>query len=58
MFGKEVIIDFEDNFYDTMRGRVIEEYPQTVKVRIDFTDDWDDVMFYKNQIEMINRWDL
>lgn len=55
MFGKEVIIDFEDNFYDTMRGRVIEEYPQTVKVRIDFTDDWDDVMFYKNQIEMINR---
>ena len=52
MYRKDVIINHECNFYHGMIGTVIEEYPQAVKVNIAYEGDWDEVMFYKEQIKL------
>ena len=53
MLGEKVKINVENNFYDGMDGIIIEEHPCAIKVRIDFSDDYDDVMFYKDQVMLI-----
>lgn len=53
MLGKQVKIDYDDNFYDGMYGTVIEEYPQAVKVEISYGNDSEEVVFYKDQVEVL-----
>lgn len=53
MFNKTVEIKHEGNFYDGFVGTVIEEYPDAVRVRIDFDDDDDEAMFFRTQVVLI-----
>lgn len=50
---REVIINYDGNFYDTMTGEIIEEHPSVFMVRIHFNGDYNDVCFYKEQVVLI-----
>ena len=57
MLGKNVIIEYNGNFYDDMVGIVIAESPYTVLVRIDFGGYYNEVEFYKIQVRDIDSMD-
>jgi ribosomal protein L21E len=50
--GKDVLIKHDGNFYDGMVGVIIEDYQDAKKVLIFLGDDWDEVMFYNEQLEL------
>jgi ribosomal protein L21E len=53
MLNEKVLISAENNYYDGMVGWVIEEKPATVLVEIKYTDTKHQVMFYKEQVEVV-----
>lgn len=55
MIGKYVEIIDKNNFYGDMRGTVVDEFRNTVKVEIPFVDRIDKVMFFKHQVMEIEE---
>lgn len=53
MIGKEVVIVDESNFYCDIYGKVIAEYTITAKVRFELNDGRHEVMFFKDQVELV-----
>lgn len=56
MLDQKVLISDENNYYDGMVGKVIEEHKATAFVEIKFSNTKQhQVMFYKDQLEIISN---
>jgi hypothetical protein len=53
MLENKVLISYEGNIYDGMYGVVIEDHPHAVRVRIDYDNDYDEVLFFIEQVRFL-----